>query len=115
MKTADEAAIKNIYDLNVEILAVLDTTEDGCPNRVLIRRRDEGEQYEGSYTGKVYQVQALAIGVTKAGTTLAGEREGDWLIGFGIERGWLLTVAWHCLAEAILGWLRRILRKGGRK
>ena len=107
MKTANEAAIKNIYDLNVEILAILDTTEDGLPNHVLIRRRDEGEQCKGTYTGKVYRVQALAIGVTKAGTTLAGEREGDWLIGFGIERRWLLTIAQHCLVEAVRGWLRR--------
>lgn len=114
MKTANEAAIKNIYDLNIEILAVLDT-KDGLPNHVLIRRRDEGERYEGTYTGKVYQVPALAIGVTKAGTTLAGEKDSDWLIGFGIERKWLLTIAWHCFDEAICGWLRQILRKGEKK
>ena len=115
MKTANEAVVKNIYDSNVKILAVLDTTEGGLPNRVLIKRLDEGEQYGGTYMGRIYQVQALAIGVTKAGATLAGEKESDWLIGFGIEREWLLTIAWHCLDEAILGRLRRILRKGGRK
>lgn len=114
MKTIDEAAIKSIYDPNVEILAVLDT-RNGLPNHVLIRRRDEGERYKGTYTGKVYQVLALAIGVTKAGMALAGEKESDWMIGFGIERRWLLTIAWRCLAEAIRGWLRQILKKGERK
>ncbi len=114
MKTPNEVAMKNIYDPNVEILAVLDTAEDGSPSHVLIRRRDEGEDYRGTYTEETYQVRALAIGVTK-GMILPGEKKGDWLFGFGIEREWLLPIAWHCLIEAIAGWLRRILRKGERK
>ena len=110
MKTARESAMKNIHDPNVQILAVLDITEDGSPRHVLIRRRDEGSSYKGTYTGEIYQVQAIAIGVTKTGVILAGEKEGDWLIGFGIEREWLLAIAWCCLAEVVRGWLRQILR-----
>lgn len=113
MKTADEAMIKNIHDPNVEILAVLDTIEDGLPNHVLIRRLDEGASYEGIYTKEIYQVPALAIGATKI-KIYADDKEGDWLIGFNIERKWLLTIAWHCFVEATRGWLRRILRRGER-
>ena len=115
MKTANEAAIKNIYDPNVEILAVLDTDENGSPSHILIRRLDEGALYEGTYTKKIYQVLALAIGVTKGAKLYADDKEGDWLIGFSIERRWLLTIAWHCFVEAICGWLRQVLRKGERK
>lgn len=111
VKTANEVAMKNIYDPNVKILTVLDTSKDGLPKHVLVRQLDEGTWYKGTYTGKAYQVPALAIGVTKAGMTIGDEKESDWLIGFGIERQWLLTIAWHCFVEAVLGWLRQSIRR----
>lgn len=107
MKTIKEVAIKNIYDPHIKILTVLDINEDGLPNHVLVQRLDEGAEYKGEYTKKVYQVSTLAIGVTKAGMTMGDEKESDWLIGFGIEREWLLAIAWYCFVEAICGWLHR--------
>lgn len=111
MKTAEEAWTKNIYDSNVKILTVLDTKDD-LPDHVLVRRLDEGMEYEGTYTGKTYQVPALAIGTTLGNLAYGSQKKSDWLIGFAIERRWLLTIAWHCLVEAIRGQLCR-LRKGG--
>lgn len=111
MKTAEEAATKNIYDPNIKILAALDTTEDGLPGHVLIRRLDEGMECKGTYTGKVWRMPALAIGITMAGMAYGDQKESDWLFGFAIEREWLLTIAWHCFVEAVRGWLRQILRR----
>lgn len=106
--TAKEAMIKNIHDPNVKILTVLDTTEDGLPSHVLVRRLDEGVWYEGAHTEKAYQVPALAIGVTLGGMAYGDQKESDWLIGFTIKRGWLLTIAWCCFVEAMRGWLRQL-------
>ena len=111
MQTAEEAWTKNIYDSNIEVLAVLDTTDD-LPNHVLIRRLDEGVEYEGTYTGKTYQVPALAIGTTLGNLAFGSQKKTDWLIGFAFEREWLMAIAWHCFAEAVRGWLRRITRTG---